>query len=120
MRPLCGRSKPEIVASVVVLPAPLAPIRATISPSSTSMVTPRKAWVPPRRTWTSSSRSMAVLSPPPEIGLDDGRISLDLGWRAGREESSLVDDDQPLADAHDHLHVMLHQQGGDLELAMQA
>jgi hypothetical protein len=35
MVPEVGRTSPEIVLSVVVLPAPLPPINATISPIST-------------------------------------------------------------------------------------
>jgi len=34
--PLRGRSKPEMVRRVVVLPAPFAPIKVTIWPASTS------------------------------------------------------------------------------------
>ena len=44
---LRGRSRPEIVRSVVDLPAPFEPISVTISPSSTSSVTPRSAWIAP-------------------------------------------------------------------------
>jgi hypothetical protein len=42
-----GRTKPEIVLSVVDLPAPLEPISATISPASTVMSTSRKAVTAP-------------------------------------------------------------------------
>ena len=45
--PELGCMRPEMVRSVVVLPAPLEPIRATISPFSTFMVTPRSAWMRP-------------------------------------------------------------------------
>ena len=41
--PLDGRFNPVMARSVVVLPAPLAPISATISPLSTVMVTPFSA-----------------------------------------------------------------------------
>ena len=37
--PVAGRSRPMIVLSVVVLPAPLAPTMLTISPSATSSET---------------------------------------------------------------------------------
>ena len=47
MLPERARSKPEIVRSVVVFPAPLDPIRVTISPSSTLRETPRSAWTAP-------------------------------------------------------------------------
>ena len=45
--PCRGRSWPEIVRSVVDLPAPFDPMRVTISPSSTLSVTPRRAWIAP-------------------------------------------------------------------------
>ena len=38
MLPACGRSSPDSAFSVVVLPAPFAPISATISPFGTSNV----------------------------------------------------------------------------------
>jgi hypothetical protein len=41
MVPFRGRSRPQIVRSVVLFPAPLAPIMATISPRLTSSDTPR-------------------------------------------------------------------------------
>ena len=45
--PTRGWRSPEIVLSVVVLPAPLAPIRVTISPRWTSRSIPRRAWIAP-------------------------------------------------------------------------
>jgi hypothetical protein len=40
IEPVDGRSNPEIVLRVVVLPAPFEPIRATSSPSATRSDTP--------------------------------------------------------------------------------
>ncbi len=45
--PRRGRSRPEIVLSVVDLPAPFAPMRVTISPASTDSVRPLRAWMLP-------------------------------------------------------------------------
>ena len=45
--PLVGRSRPEIVRSVVVLPAPLVPMRLTTSPSLTSKLMPLTALILP-------------------------------------------------------------------------
>ncbi len=45
--PLRGRIRPEIVLSVVDLPAPLAPRSVTISPSPTTIDTPLSAWIAP-------------------------------------------------------------------------
>ena len=47
MAPSRGRSSPVMVRRVVVFPAPLPPMRQTISPSSTVMETPFKAWMLP-------------------------------------------------------------------------
>ena len=47
MLPDRARSSPEMVRSVVVLPAPFEPISVTISPSSTLSETPRRACTAP-------------------------------------------------------------------------
>src|SRR5690242_15326825 len=120
MRPRCGRNRPEMVESVVVLPAPLAPISATISPRRTSTSMPRSACVPPRRTWTSSSHSMTALPPLAEIGFDHLGIALDLLGRALGQHPPLVEHQDALAMRHDHLHVMLDQHHGEAQLAMEA
>ena len=44
MPPRHGRSAPAIVISSVVLPAPFAPTRATVSPAASSRLTPNSAW----------------------------------------------------------------------------
>ena len=47
MSPAPMGSVPVMAFMVVVLPAPLEPIRLTSSPSRTSKVTPLTAWMPP-------------------------------------------------------------------------
>ena len=47
MLPLRACRRPQTVFSVVDLPAPLAPIRVTISPSLTSKEIPLMAWMLP-------------------------------------------------------------------------
>ena len=47
IEPAVGDSNPEMVRSVVVLPAPLAPTSATISPALTRSETERSAWIGP-------------------------------------------------------------------------
>jgi hypothetical protein len=47
MSPSAGGCRPVMALSVVVLPAPLAPISETSSPSRTSKLTPLTAWMPP-------------------------------------------------------------------------
>ena len=46
--PVSGRRKPLIMLSTVVLPEPLVPIRAVISPGRAVKLTPRTAWLPPK------------------------------------------------------------------------
>ncbi len=45
--PDAGHTSPDTVASVVVLPAPFAPSRATTSPDPTRRLTPRSAVTEP-------------------------------------------------------------------------
>ena len=45
MEPLFARISPEMACSVVVLPAPFAPIKVTISPWFTSKLTSLSAWM---------------------------------------------------------------------------
>ena len=47
MLPVFGFRRPEIVRSVVDLPAPFAPMSVTISPSLTSRLMPLSAWMAP-------------------------------------------------------------------------
>ena len=47
MSPAAAGCVPVMALSVVVLPAPLAPIRLTSSPWRTSKLTPLTAWMPP-------------------------------------------------------------------------
>ena len=54
-RPLVGVTKPEMMSSTVVLPAPLGPMRPTISPCRTRRSTPFTARTPPNDTLTSCS-----------------------------------------------------------------
>ena len=47
MEPLSALTRPEMVRSVVDLPAPFAPISVTILPSGTSRLMPLRARMPP-------------------------------------------------------------------------
>ena len=47
IRPVRGGTMPEIERSVVDLPAPLAPMSVTISPSRTLIEMPLSAWIAP-------------------------------------------------------------------------
>src|SRR4051794_6012523 len=90
--PATGRIIPDTVFCVVVLPAPLAPSSATISPSRTSKVTPFRAAIAPYRTSTpaTSSNGRAVPS---------GRSFIDVPLR-GPGLGSGVDEAQFGLDVH--------------------
>ena len=82
--PSDGRSRPEIVRSVVVLPAPLEPMSATSSPVATVSDTPCSARMLPYQTWTSVSSSTARL---PEVCGDDARVAAHRRRIALRDEA---------------------------------
>src|ERR1700742_5205948 len=111
MVPAVGRTSPEMVLSVVVLPAPLPPIRATISPMSTLNEMPFSTSIWPYDTWRSSILSMAM--PPAEIGLDDLRIALNVRRRALGDFLAEVEHRDAVADSHHQPHVVLDQQNRD-------
>ena len=56
-RPWSGRYRRVITLKAVVFPAPLGPIRPTISPSPTSNETSSSATMPPKRRVTFSTES---------------------------------------------------------------
>src|SRR3954467_913682 len=62
MRPLSMTSSRSRQRSAVLLPEPLAPISATISPGPTSKDTPRSTWFEPKLLWTSCRLTMVDTS----------------------------------------------------------
>src|SRR5581483_12015521 len=63
--PASGRDRPSVMSMVEVLPAPLGPRNATISPDATVRSTPLTAWTWPKCLWTpcsSIARGPAELS----------------------------------------------------------
>ena len=59
--PLVGRESPSTMSMVVVLPAPLGPRNATISPGWISRSMPRTACTSPKSLVTPASRTAGVL-----------------------------------------------------------
>src|SRR3981081_2835702 len=111
IEPAVGRSRPEIVLSVVVLPAPLPPIKATISPTSTLNEMPLRTSMWPSLTLMLST--LSILGPPAEMGLDHLWIALNLTGRAFRDLAAEVEHPHALADLHDEAHIVFDQQDGD-------
>src|SRR6185503_5251758 len=107
--PFLGKSDPATPRSVVLLPAPLAPIRVTISPSATSKDRSRTAGTSPyasSRFATSSSKRAS------EVGLDHPRVRLHLARRALEERHAVVHDEHALGDVHHEVHVVLDDDDG--------
>src|SRR5690606_6145996 len=75
MVPVVAGSRPKIVLSVVLLPAPLAPTRPTTSPSFTDQEPSRSTCTGPEPALTARSASMDRL--PPQGRGDDLRIAGD-------------------------------------------
>src|SRR6185436_3872799 len=104
---------PATPRMVVLLPAPLAPIRVTISPSATSKDTSRTAGTSPyasSRFVTSSSKFAS------EVGLDHARIRLHLARRALEDAHAVVHDEHALRHVHHQVHVVLDDEDGHISL----
>src|SRR5512132_2292611 len=109
------RTVPDTARSVVVLPAPLAPSRATISPSATVSETPCRALIGPYRASTPrSSSSVDTLGP--QVGLDHVRICLHLAGRSLRDLAAEVEHVYAVADRHHQLHVVFDEQDRQVEI----
>src|SRR5579872_165677 len=109
--PEVGRTSPEMVESVVVLPAPLPPISATISFVSTLNEMPFSTSIWPYDTCRLSTLSMTM--PPAEIGLDHLRIALNVGRRAFGDLLAEIEHRDAVADPHHQPHIVLDQQYRD-------
>src|SRR4051794_25238519 len=97
-----GGSSPAMVASVVVLPAPLGPSSATTSPGATARSRSRTTGVPRYpacRPSTASIVSVALAGngglrvvAAAEVGGDDGRVLADRRRGAARDDAAEVQD----------------------------
>src|SRR5918996_1757122 len=110
--PAVGRM-PVTLLSVVVLPAPLRPTRPTSPPAGTSSVMFRKMTNPRIVTWSPSTHSMSNVA---EHGLAHLGIGQHLVGRAVGDHPARVEDEDAPAIALDDLHVVLHEDGGDVAL----
>src|SRR5438046_4210491 len=102
--PLRGSMAPATPRRLVVLPAPLAPMRVTISPSATSKEMSRTAGTSPY----ASSRFCTLRSKfTAKVGCDHRRVVLHFARRALAQRLAVVHDDDALGDDHDQVHVVL-------------
>src|SRR5262249_49467223 len=91
MRPPVGRSTPVTQLKKVLLPAPLGPMRARISPGMTDSVTPLRAVRPPNRTVSPSTRRRGRRAEPSAPERFSRGTSGELAGR--REDGLLLRDD---------------------------
>src|SRR5690348_1536528 len=135
MRPREARTSPAMALSVVVLPAPLEPSKATICPrvtrSETSATPIRSPYRTSRRSTVSSgifASLAATLFPAAyrrgirrgrrpmtaaEIGFDHGRLAHHRVRRAAGNHATLVENQNMAGQGHDHFHDVLDDDDGD-------
>src|SRR3954447_24038019 len=101
-RPRVGASQPASAFSVVVLPAPFAPISVTSSRSRTSSAMLLTALMPPYRT----SRSPTLSKRAPEIRFDYCEIALHFRRRAFGDPAPVIENSHTIADPHHELHIV--------------
>src|SRR5438034_4064901 len=108
MRPRASGTRPMMLLSVVLLPAPFLPRRHTASPGSTRSEMPKSACPSPYPAHTSCSSSTLLL---PEVDLLHPGIRLDLLRRPFRHHAALVHDLDAVGDGEHDVHVVLDQHG---------
>src|SRR5262245_50556614 len=98
-------TRPRIVLITVVLPAPLPPIRLTISPEFTDSVTPDSTCRGPYPASTDSTARSAPGSGTgcSEIRLDDGRIAHHVGGPPLGDLLAIVQHDDAISQVQDGL-----------------
>src|SRR4051812_32045185 len=106
MLPPAGVRSPASALSVVVLPAPFAPISVTSSRSRTSRSIPFTALMPPYATSSALTSSKCAS----EIRLDHCGIALHVCWGAFRDFAAVIKNGDAVAQSHHKLHVVLDQE----------
>src|SRR5262245_51349856 len=94
-----GQTMPMRHLMSALLPLPLVPSKATVSPSRTSMETPCRTRTAP---YPASTFRTTILFA--KVGLLHGRVPHDLVRRALRDARARVEDDDPLREAHHRAH----------------
>src|SRR5579884_2976902 len=115
-----GRRRPPMVLSSVVLPAPLGPSRATISPASTSRLTSLTAAIWPYSTRTRSARSSGMARLLAEIGGDHLGVAAHHLGRAPRDHAPEVEHVDVVAEREHEVDVVLDDQHAEVVVAADA
>src|SRR6478735_10795753 len=108
IEPVVSGRIPEIARMVVVLPAPLAPIRVTSSPSSTDNEMPCSASIRPYATFMSLISSRGIVGHP-QVGGDNRGVVPDLGRQTFGDLLAELQYHDPVGHPHHQPHVVLDQ-----------
>src|SRR5436190_10906659 len=128
--PRLGFHSPMMVRRVVVLPAPLRPSRTVMAPRGTTKSTPCRMWYWPMWVCTPSSvskgsamgrlrRTGPGAGCDTQIGLLHHRGADHLGRLAVGDQPPVVQHDDAVGQALDHVHLVLDQQNGLVALALE-
>lgn len=109
-RPAARGISPMMARRVEVLPAPLRPTRATISPSSMLNVKSWTTWLGPYQALSFWTSSIAIVLP--QIDAADLRVGLNRGRRAVGDEPAVMQHEDPVRQAEDHLHLVFDKENG--------
>jgi hypothetical protein len=105
-----GSSKPVMVLRSVVFPAPLAPTKATISPSAMVKETPHKRLNPAVERMDVAHFQHGPVS---QIHLDHIFAGGDFLWGSFGNLLTVVEHDDPIAQAHNGFHDVLDHDDGN-------
>src|SRR6266851_3654226 len=109
--------RPMMDFNVVVLPAPLRPIRQTISPLATSILTSCSTWLAPYQALRSLICNIRSVLPLAKIDPLYRLVLADLQRRSFRQQLAVVQHRDAVADPEHQLHLVLDQ--NDCALARQ-
>src|ERR1700730_15839107 len=107
--PRCGRTRPATHFINLLLPLPLVPSNATVSPASTWSVPPPSALTAPEPASRSLTSRLSA-----KVGLLHALVSHDFGRRADRDDPSGVETHHALRKTHHRLHDVLDHDDGDV------
>src|ERR1700733_14929275 len=111
--------RPMIDFRVVVLPAPLRPIRQTISPFATSILMSWMAWLAPYQAFRLLICNIRSVLPLAQIDPLDRLVLANFRGCAFREQLAVMQHQDTIADAEHQLHLVFDQDdrplGGELD-----
>src|SRR5882724_2816629 len=112
MLPLRGAKRPMIDRSVVVLPAPLRPSRATTSPCSTRIERSNRTWESPYSVLIRWASSSLIGVQPSEIGVLNRLVAADCIRRSIRKKPALIEHGDALCQLKYRIEIVLDDDDG--------